>query len=199
MKIPNLSWKTILRSSCLCLGLLWIPWCPVRRKPEAFEQEGQASAWRHALPTPHSVLIFLFCTSKDEHTLSPANNPDYLTPTQAHLFSLLVKIRISARPNKRLTAKSATKTHRAFVRPLGFHFRANYVSTLASSGAWWLSWRESRCSSALLDRNLQVSSVTQDVDTGVSSLCRNKEAEMKLFLCCVVVVIVPVCKYTNNV
>lgn len=52
--------------------LVWIPRCPVVRKQEAFEQEGQASVWRHALPTPYSALIFLLWTSEDEDTLSLA-------------------------------------------------------------------------------------------------------------------------------
>ncbi|CAF91672.1 unnamed protein product [Tetraodon nigroviridis] len=53
------------------------------RKPEAFEQEGQASVWRRALPAPYSALIFLLCMSKDEHTLSPVNK--LTNPTQPHL------------------------------------------------------------------------------------------------------------------
>lgn len=61
------------------------------RKQEAFEQEGQASAWRHALPTPYGKLIFLLCTSKDEHTLSRVNRLRRTHPTQVDFFGRWVK------------------------------------------------------------------------------------------------------------
>lgn len=207
MKIPNLSWKTNLRSNCLCFGLVWIP--PMSSHEETGGLWTGGSSIRVAPRSPHTSQRAYFPVMYEQRRAHcvPCHQAQTNSPQTASCIQSVGENRISAQPNKRLMAKNVTKTHQIFIRPLGFHSKANCVSAAASSGLLWLSCGVSRCSSALLNRKsyLQMKSKTQEVDISVAGVAasagrkKQKIITMKEFLCYVAVVIVPACKYTSSV
>lgn len=147
-----------LMSSCEETGGLWTGGSSIRVAP----------------CTPHTLQRTYFPVMYEQrraHSVpcqQARTNSSYTTS----LIRSVGENRNSAQASKRLGTKNAIKTHQTFVRPLGFHFKANYVSILASSWASCLSCRVSSCSSALLDRKLylQIRSKTQEVDIGVAGV-----------------------------